>query len=189
MAVLAANRPVPNVLQGYASGVGYIIDAPVGAGEEIYQGSFVSLADDKYAEPLTKPNPLYGVSLDRVSGGAANGTKTCRVLVEGVIQHTLASVAQADIGKAVCATDDATLHLTNAGANTVVGILINVPVTGTAIVKLNKPRTELVDFVVTNFTSALTFNCAAGTDAHAIDGVGTVIKELLAQGVLSGTVA
>lgn len=190
MTALSANRPTPNALQTYASGIGFIIDAQVGASEEIYQGSFVTLdTSDKYLAALTKPDAFYGVSLDRVTGGSSNGDKTCRVLCQGVIQHALSSVAVADIGKAVCASDDQTLTLTNDGSNSVVGILVGVPVTGTAIVKLNPPRTELVDWVITNQTDDLAMDCNAAADAEIADVLGTLIKELLAQGILSGTVA
>ena len=69
-----------------------------------------------------------------------------------------------------------------------VGILVGVPVTGTAIVKCNRPRTELVDFAVTNWTDGVAHDCNGG-DAACGDGVGTIIKELIAQGILSGAVA
>lgn len=185
-----ANRPVPNVIQGYAAGTGYIIDAQVGASEQIYQGSFVSLdTADKYAAALTKPDPFYGVSLDNVlEGTAANGGATCRVLCEGVIQHALSSVAVADIGKVVCASDDTTLTLTNDGANSIVGILVGVPVTGTAIVATFPPRTELVDWAITNFVSDLTVDCNGAITVIG-DGFGTLIQELIAQGICSGAVA
>lgn len=184
-----ANRPVPNCLQGYAAGTGYIIDAQVGALEEIYQGAFVSLdTADKYAGALTKPDPFYGVALDRVTGTAANGGVTCRVLCEGVIQHALTSVAVADIGKVVCASDDNTLTLTNDGANSIVGILVGVPVTGTAIVACLPPRTELVDWACTGFVSNVAIDCD-GALGQIAQGTLTLIKELIAQGICSGTVA
>lgn len=191
MAVLTANRPVPNVLQEYASGIGYIINAQVGVTEEIYQGSFTTLdSGDKYLAALTVPDAFYGLSLDRVTGGAANGDVTCRVLCEGVIQQALASVAVADIGKPVFASDDQVLTLTGAGTNTPVGVLVGVPATGTAIVKCFPPRIEIVnDWTVTNWTDDSGSFDADGVVSIIGDALGTLVNELILTGVISGTVS
>lgn len=184
-----ANIPVHNVIQGYAAGTGYIIDAQVGATEEIYQGAFVSLdTADKYLGALTKPDPFYGVALDRVTGTAANGGVTCRVLVEGVIQHAMTSVVVADIGKCVCATDDTTLHLANAGANSIVGIVVGVPVAGTCIVATFPPRTELVDWANTGYVANLSLDCN-GALGQGTQCFLTLINELINQGICSGECA
>jgi len=136
MAALSANRVIPNVAQAYAAGTGVILDMQVGALEEIYQGSFVSLdAGDAYAAPLAAGEVCVGVSLDRVTGGSSNGDNTCRVLTGGIVQHALASVAQADIGKYCYASDDNTLSLTST-SNSPFGRIINVPATGTAVVRM-----------------------------------------------------
>ena len=184
-----ANTPIHNIIQGYAAGTGYVIDAPVGALEELYQGAFVSLdTADKYAGALTKPDPFYGIALDRVTGTAANGGVTCRVLVEPVFQHLMTSVAVADIGKCVCASDDTTLILTNDGANSLVGIVVGVPVAGTCIVAAFPPRTELVDWANTGYVANLSIDCE-GALGQGTQGFLTMIQELINQGICSGACA
>ena len=186
---LAANRPVPNVVKSYASGIGYIINYLVGAAEEIDQGEFVTLdAGDEFLAEWVTAEQIVGVSLDRVTGGSANGDNTCRVLVEGVIQHAITSVAVADIGKAVTADSAITMSLTNDGTDPVCGVVVGVPVTGTAIIKLFKPRTPIAGWTVTNYTSDLTV-AHDGANTVLGDAVGTLVNELIAQGYLSGTVA
>lgn len=189
MTALAANRPVPNVLKSYASGIGYVIDYPVGALEEIDQGEFVTLdAGDQFLAEWATAEQFVGVSLDRVTGGASNGDNTCRVLVEGVIQHAITSVAVADIGKAVTADSATTLSLTNDGTDPVCGVVVGVPATGTAIVKLFKPRTPHIIWAVTNFVSDLTLAHDGANTVYG-DAIGTLVTELIAQGYFSGAVA
>lgn len=190
MAALSANRPTPNILAAspYAGG-GYVLDVPVGVTEEIYQGSFVTLdTSDKFAAALVVPDAMFGLSLDRVTGGASNGDVTCRVLCEGVIQHPITSIAQASIGKPIFATDDQTLTVTNDGTDTPIGILVNVPVTGTAIIRMFPPRIEVAVFTYTNLTSDKDIDCDAAV-AVIGDGLGTLVRELLDQGIIQGTTA
>ena len=190
MAALTANRIIPNILAAHPyAGGGYVINAQVGAAEEIYQGSFVTLdTSDKYLSALVVPDALYGMSLERVTGGSSNGDVTCKVLCAGVIQHAIGSIAVASIGKPVFATDDQTLTITNDGTDTPVGMLVGVPVTGTAIVQMFPPRIEVQKFVVTNFTAQATF-AADGAAPVAGDAVATLIRELIDQGVIIGTTA
>ena len=190
MTALAQNRPTPNALQSFASGIGYIIDAQVGATEQIYVGSFVTLdTSDKYAAALVAGDSLYGISTQKVLGTASNGGVTCAVLCEGVITHALSSVAVADIGKPVYATDDQTLTLTNDGTDTLIGRLVGVPATGTAIVKMTRPRPEATKCAITSFTADMSFAGNSTTAADGIKAVATVINILNLEGMIEGTVA
>lgn len=45
------------------------------------------------------------------------------------------------------------------------------------------------EFVVTNFTAALSLNCNANSDLATADTLATLIKILIEKGVISGTVA
>ena len=189
MTALAANRPVPSLVQGYAAGTGYVINYLVGAAEEIDQGEFVTLdAGDEYLAEWATGEQIVGVSLDRVTGGSSNGDNTCRVLVEGVIQHAITSIAVADIGKVVTANTAATLTLTNDGTDPVCGVIVGVPATGTAIVKMFKVRTPHITWAVTNFVSDLDVSCN-GANTVIGDAIGTLVTELIAQGYFSGAVA
>lgn len=191
MASTTANLRLPNILQQYASGLGYIIDAQVGASEEIYQGAFVTLdTGDKYLGDLTVPDPMYGLALDRVTGTASNGGATARVLCEGIIQKTITSIAVADIGKPCFATDNQTLTITNDGTDTPIGWIIGVPATGTAIIKMLPPMVELDVFTVTNWTDDPSFDANGTALAATNDVVGTLIKALIDRGgIIQGTVA
>lgn len=192
MAALSANRPIPNIIaaQPYAGG-GYVLDVLVGITEEIYQGSFVTLdTGDQYAAPLAAGEAFYGMSLERVTGGAANGDVTCKIFCAGIIQHALTSVAVADIGQPVFATDDQTLTLTNDGTDTLAGRLVGVPATGTAIVQLNQPRVEHTTVcAITSFTADMSFAGNSTTAADGIKAVATVIDELRKMGLIQGTIA
>lgn len=186
---LTAAQPMPNLLQAHSAGTGYVISAQVGATEAIVRGTFVTLdTSDKFLGVHTVPDAIYGISLQDITGGASNGDVTCEVLCEAVFQYALASVAVADIGKAVFSTFNHVLTLTGEGTNSPVGRLVGVPATGTAIVKLWPPRVELVDWVITNRTADLTIDCNA-TVAVIGDGLGTLIEALIDEGVLNGTVA
>lgn len=136
MAALTANRPIPNIVQSDALGGGIVLDLPLGATEQMYQGGFVSLdAGDKFGAPLAAGEIFVGISLDKILSVATNGTNTCRVLTNAMFQHAITSIAQADIGKLVYASDDNTLTLTST-SNSQVGRIVNVPATGTAIVQM-----------------------------------------------------
>ena len=190
MAALSANRPIPNILMAspYAGG-GYILDVPVGVTEEIYQGSVVTLdTSDTFLAALTVPDAMFGLSLERVTGGAANGDVTCKVLCAGIIQLAITSIAMASVGKPIFATDDQTLTVTNDGTDTPIGRLVNVPVTGTAIIQMFAPRVEVAVFTYTNVTSDKDIDCDAAV-AVIGDGLGTLMTELIAQGIVQGTTA
>ena len=141
---LAANRLV-NIVNEH---LGYVIDLPMGASETIYKGGFVSLdAGDAYGAPLAAGEVFVGLALEKVVSSASNGADTCKVLVGGMFQQAITSVAQADIGKAVYASDDQTLTLT-ATSNSSVGRIVNVPATGTAIIQMKMLGETLVQAAV-----------------------------------------
>ena len=190
MANQTANRPVPNILQAspYAGG-GYIINALVGATEEIYKGAFVTLdSGDKYLGAMTVPDPLYGLALDRVTGGSSNGDNTCRVLCAAVVQHAVASAAVANIGQPAYATDDQTLVLTHDGTDTPIGIIVGVPSAVQAIIQMFAPRIEVPVFTITNYTADWAYAADAAAPV-AEDAVSTLIRNLINMGLIQGTTA
>lgn len=132
MAALSANRLV-NIVQ-WNTPEGVVIDLPLGASETVYKGGFVSLdAGDLFGAPLAAGEAFVGIALEKVVSGSSNGASTCKVLTGAVFQQAITSIAQADIGKLVYASDDQTLTLTST-SNSQVGRIINVPATGTAVV-------------------------------------------------------
>lgn len=156
MAALTANRPVPNTLQGrtdFAGGV--VVDMILTASTTVYEGSFVSVAAGTGTVAPTAAGAggtvFVGIALKKVTS-AASGTYTVPVLCGGYFQHALASVASADIGKVAFASDDNTLTLTDT-SNTAVGRIVNVPATGTCVVKM-KTVGEVSGAVGTTYTAS-----------------------------------
>jgi predicted RecA/RadA family phage recombinase len=133
MADLTAQKLV-NIVQVVPEGI--IVDLPMGASETIQKGAFVSLdSGDQFGAPLAGGEIFVGIALEKKVSGAANGDTTIKVLTDGVFQYAVTSIAQADIGKMLYATDDHTLALADTSGSSV-GRIVNVPATGTAIVKM-----------------------------------------------------
>lgn len=135
MADLTAQKLVNLVKNNDPEGI--IIDLPMGASETIQKGAFVSLdAGDLFGAPLAGGEIFVGVALEKKVSGAANGDTTIKVLTGAAcFQYAITSIAQADIGKMVYATDDHTLALADTSGSGV-GRIINVPATGTAIIQM-----------------------------------------------------
>lgn len=120
---LSANRDV----QFFASAE--FVDVPVDDNVVIYKGAFVGRnRATGYARPLVAGDEFLGLAYreadNTIAGHTAGGIGA--QLVQNVdIVHTLTSVANADIGKSVFASDDSTLTLTPAG-NSRVGRIVAV---------------------------------------------------------------
>ena len=110
---------------------------------EFFRGAAVGLdAGDQFAQPLEDGDVFMGICLENKVIGSAGGVERIDVQIGGAFELPLAAVATADIAKAVFATDDGTYTLTET-ANSSVGRIIDVPVTGTCIVLLKKPGEAL----------------------------------------------
>jgi len=135
---LSANSPNSSKILALEAqaGRGCILNMLVGAAEEIYIGSLVSGdSGDAYAAPLAGGEVFYGLSLERVTGGSANGANTVKVVAKAAFQHAVTSAAVANIGAMAYATDDATMGLADtSGSN--VGRILNVPASGQAVVQM-----------------------------------------------------
>jgi hypothetical protein len=145
MAALTANRKVPNILKGDSNnpaGTGLMLTFQSGASEQYYIGGFVGLAADKYATPLAAGEQFVGIfhafkgsSTGTNLAGGTDGDNQVDVISHAVFQHAITSIAQADIGKAIYASDDQVLTLVHT-SNSGVGRVINVYATGTGIVQM-----------------------------------------------------
>ena len=131
---------------------GFILDSPVGDGVTIFKNTYVALdatgflesyvASAQAATPGTG-NRFWGMALENVdNSGGADGAKTCKVLVSGVIQYPFSAVARADVGKAIYVTDNATLSL-QAFNHAFLGTIMEVPATGTCVVDMISPTARL----------------------------------------------
>lgn len=59
--------------------------------------------------------------------------------------------------------------------------------TGTSVIRDCRSTQEV--FAVTNWSSDVAMNCDAAADAEIADVLGTLIKVLIEQGILNGSVA
>ena len=158
MGALAMNRPVPNTLQqrmDMAGGV--VVDMIVKASVTIYEGAFVGVLASTpagvYGIIQSDGQSFAGIALEKVVSTATVGAFKVRVYVGGYFQHAIGSIATADIGKVVCASDDQTLTITTTN-NVAVGRIISVPATGTAIIKM-KTLGEISGAVGTTYTPGI----------------------------------
>lgn len=143
MAALTANRRVPNIVKAPGGAeTGFYLDIPLGSGEEIYIGAFVSL-DSGYAAPLAAGEGFVGIATERKTGGSTDGAEKVRVWTGGLFQHAVGSVAAANHGAIIYASDDQTLTLTST-SNSPVGRAVSVPETGTAVIQ-TKPIGETLE--------------------------------------------
>ena len=106
------------------------------ADEHIYKGAFISFETTGYAAPLTAGELFAGIAYEECDNSAGfNGDKSVRCYTQGDFKLSLSGATLADIGKAVYASDDATLTLTSTD-NTFIGHVIDVPSSGTIILRI-----------------------------------------------------
>src|SRR5262249_18680483 len=115
---LSANRELPFFTTDE------LIDLPVDDNVNIYKGAFVGHnRSTGYARPLAAGDEFLGVAYrqadNTITGHTAGGINV-RLHQSIDIVHTLTSVANADIGKDVYASDDGTLTLTPTGKSRIV---------------------------------------------------------------------
>ncbi len=132
MAQLTANRDI-----------GLMVDAqirefPVEAAGHIWRGGWVGIDLAGNAKDFEKGDRLVGLAVeesDNTASGSSAGDTVCRVYVSGDFELTITSVALADQGKAVFATDDNSTTLIG-NADAFVGRLLHYESANTAIVRL-----------------------------------------------------
>ena len=106
----------------------------------IYKGALVSIQTDGYVAPLTAAELLAGIAYDEIVNAGADGAKSVRIYTQGDFEHALSGAAIANVGDAIYGTDDGTLTFTST-SNTYVGFCVDVPSSGTVIVRLDGFRT------------------------------------------------
>lgn len=117
---------------------------PVAASSRVFKGGFVGLNSGKYAHALAAGDRCAGLAYDGADNSAgANGERYIRVYTQGDFLLPLSGASRADIGKAVYASDDATLTFT-ATSNSLVGICVDVPTSGQIIVRIDMYHTVAV---------------------------------------------
>jgi hypothetical protein len=110
---------------------------PVAGGMRIFKGGFVGLNLSKYARPLEAGDKCVGLAYDAADNtNGVNGEHSIRVYTQGDFLLALTGASRTDIGKAVYASDDATLTFSATG-NSFVGVCVDVPVSGQVILRLD----------------------------------------------------
>jgi hypothetical protein len=106
------------------------------ADEHIYKGALVSFESGGYAAPLTAGELFAGIAYEECDNSAgSDGDKSVKCHTQGDFEHALSGATIANIGAACYASDDGTLTLT-AENNTFVGYVVDVPSSGTVIVRI-----------------------------------------------------
>ena len=134
MAALTANREVDHYLDQE------LRTFKIAAAKNIFKGSFVGLDSSGFAQPLVAGNKFLGVAYsqgDNSSG--SDGDVLVKVFTLGDFELALSGAVQADIGKAAFASDDGTLTKTST-SNSYVGMIQDVPASGTVIVRIGDVR-------------------------------------------------
>jgi len=125
---LSADSPLKKVL-------GEVAALPVAASTKIYEGAMVGLTSG-YARGLVSGDQFQGHAISQAdnSAVATDGAINVNVMAGRYqLQVTLTGVAVTDVGKAVFATADDTLSLTNSGS--FVGVVRRYVAANTAIVE------------------------------------------------------
>jgi len=110
------------------------------AAVSIFKGALVGLNGSNYARGLVAGDGFVGISYeDCLNSAGSAGDKSVRVYTLGDFEHALAGAALTDIGRPVFASADNTLTFTAAG-NSYVGIVQDVPSSGTIILRIDPQR-------------------------------------------------
>jgi len=193
MADLTANKQTPDVVNLDNVQGGYVIQYGVKASEEIYTGMFVEIdasGDLTGAGVSATSFQCLGVALERKTGSATDSEVKCKVLVGAMIQYAV-TATKADIGAMVYASDDNTLTVTQAATSGLVGRIVGLgDAANTVLIKMDFPRIiNQTVWAVTNWTESYALECDGDADAAITDDLGTLIRDLIAMGYLTGSVA
>ena len=117
---------------------------PVAADAVVYKGGLVGLDSNGNGRALTAGDVCVGLAYEEVDNtDGVDGEKHVRVYTLGDFMLALSGAARTDIGKAVYASDDATLTFT-ATSNSLVGVCVDVPATGQIILRLDPYYTPAI---------------------------------------------
>ena len=156
MALLTANRPVPNTLQqrlDMAGGV--VVDMVMTVSSTIYEGAFVTFAagTGTITAAITT-NVFAGIALKKVVSDGTAGSTKCPVYVGGYFTHLVASADVTSIGKVAflaAASMDNVINLTET-TSCAVGRVINHIGSNICVIKM-KTIGEVSGAVGTTYTA------------------------------------
>ncbi len=153
-------------------------------GETNYKGSLVSVDASGYAAPLAAGETFVGIAFEGCDNSAgSDGDKSVRVYTLGDFEHALSGATVTDIGAPVFASGDDTLTLTAAG-NSFVGRCVDVPASGTIILRLQPLAETSPAYTVTNGTTDRAYDADTVGIAELADIVATLIADLQGRKVI-----
>ncbi len=128
---------------------------------KIFKGAMVGIDSNGYARGLVAGDRFVGMAYEEKDNLAgANGALKLRIQTLGDFELPMGTATQANLGRPVFASDDATLTFTASG-NTYIGVLVDVPATGRALLRIDSNR-KMVKTIVHAVE-----NLAAGADIAA----------------------
>lgn len=133
----------------------------VKASTTIYRGSLVGIdRSGGYARPLQSTDQFQGLAYEQCDNSSgANGDREVTLFTQGDFEFSLAGATKTAIGRPAFATDENTLTLSG-GSASYLGQIVDVPTTGTVIVRIDPQRrlTQTVAAPLASSTSAATSN-------------------------------
>jgi hypothetical protein len=165
---------------------------PVLTAIHIFQGTMVFVTAAGFATDVDAlgANKFVGIAIGEADNtGGASGDIEVEVWEQGEFELVGSGFVQDDVGSVIYASDNFTITLT-ADGNTVIGVATRFVSSTVLVVRINplalaKPLT----YAVTNWTTDRAMDCNAAADAEICDVLGTLIGDLIAAGILNGTVA
>lgn len=130
---LAANAAV--VTKAMFDDQGILLDLVVKSASQIYEGAWVSIdAASGHIRPFVAASgdAFAGIAFQKVLG---DGVKTCQVLIEGLVEYTLASAAATDLNAKVYASADDAITKTSTN-NVFIGTVAKFVGTNTVLVRM-----------------------------------------------------
>lgn len=136
----------------------------VKASTTIYRGSLIGLdRAGGYARPLAATDQFQGLCYEQCDNSTgSDGDREVTAFTQGDFVFTLSGAAKTDIGRPVFANDDNTLTFTG-GAASYIGQIVDVPSTGSVIVRIDPQRrlTHTITVPLSSSTTAATSNPVA----------------------------
>lgn len=163
--------------------LGNVNEYPVIAADIIYEGAAVGDNATGYVRPLVAGDSFRGFAESNVDNSLGSaGDKRVRVLTQGKVQLSVASLTITDVGKPVYASDDNTFTLTRS-TNSYIGRVHRFVSSGVGVIAFdaNKGELGLIGELLDS-----TGGTPSGTLALVAAGTPA---DLVAQGVINGVLA
>jgi hypothetical protein len=180
---LTTNTPVKEVLGDFA-------DYPLYTAIHAYEGAMMFLRADGYATNAAAGLPFMGhADAEANNASGASGALSVRVLRGKYrLKVTLASVAIADVGNAVYASDDGTLTQTPT-SNSFVGIIVRYVTTNTCIVEFyghGSTQATIAAAKVNYTTGDMDTEAEINAGFNTTNGkINSILTALMANGIIA----